>query len=486
MMGRMPEPSEYLLASGITLARWIREGEVTSTAVVDAHIAAIERVNPTINAVVHDRFDAARAEAAAADARRAADGPDDLPPLHGVPCTIKESFGVQGMSWTSGLVARKDVKAETDAVGVARLREAGAIALGVTNVSELCMWLETSNRVYGRTNNPYDATRMVGGSSGGEGAIIGAGASPFGLGADVGGSIRMPAFFNGVFGHKPSGGLVPNTGQFPIAENEALRYLTTGPLSRRAEDLMPLLRILAGPDGHDTGCEELAIGDPATVDLSALRVLDLPDDGRTSVHPELRKAQRSVADHLASLGATIVRDPIRELRHGVEIWSAMLDAAGGTKFGVSLGSGQQVSLVRQMLLWSVGRSPHTLPALGLAGAERLSGLTAGQLGRFVTMGHALRDELERRLGSDGVMLYPSYPEPAPKHYRPLLRPLRFGYTALLNVMQVPVTQVPLGLSTRGLPLGVQVGAAHGNDHLTIAVGLELERAFGGWVVPAKA
>src|SRR6185295_7028017 len=103
-----------------------------------------------------------------------------------------------------------------------------------------------SNKLYGRTSNPYDARHIVGGSSGGEGAIVGAGGVPFGLGSDVGGSIRMPAFFNGVFGHKPTGGLVPNSGQFPCAENDALRYLATGPLARKAEDLMPLLRVLAG------------------------------------------------------------------------------------------------------------------------------------------------------------------------------------------------------------------------------------------------
>ncbi len=486
MMGRMPDSSEYLRASGIQLARWIRDGEATSADVVDAHIAEVQRVNPTINAIVHDRFEAARSEARAADAHRAEQGTEGLPPLHGVPCTIKECFGVQGMSWTSGHVGREHVRAEQDAVTVDRLKKAGAIVLGVTNVSELCMWLETNNRVYGRTNNPYNPDRIVGGSSGGEGAIIGSGASPFGLGADVGGSIRMPAFFNGVFGHKPSGGLVPNSGQYPIAENEALRYLTTGPLSRRAEDLWPLMHILAGPDGEDSGCVAFELGDPESVDLSSLRVLDLVDDGRTSVHPELRSAQRAVAEHLASLGARVVREPIRELRHGVEIWSAMLDAAGGTKFGVSLGGGEQVKLFRQLMLWAMGRSPHTFPAGGGAGLERLSGLTAGQLGKFVKMGHALRDQLETRLGTDGVMLYPSFPEPAPKHYRPLLRPLRFGYTALLNVMQVPVTQVPLGLSKEGLPLGVQVGAAHGNDHLPVAVALELERAFGGWVPPASA
>lgn len=451
--------------------------------VVEAHLARLAEVNPAINAVVAERRDLARAEARAADQRLADEGPDGLPPLHGVPCTVKECFSVEGMPWTAGFAPRVGRVGQRDAEAVRRLRAAGAVVLGVTNVSELCMWLETSNRVYGRTNNPYDLSRMVGGSSGGEGAAVAAGIAPFGLGADVGGSIRMPAFFNGVFGHKPSGGLIPNSGQWPIAENEALRYLTTGPLTRRAEDLWPLVQVLAGPDGEDSGCEAMELGDPGAVDLSTLRVLDMATDGRARVHPELRDAQRRAADHLESLGATVVREPLKHLKHGVEIWSAMLDGAGGEKFDVTLGDGEPVRLLRHLLLWAVRRSPHTLPALGLAGIERLSGITASQLGRFAAMGAELRAELERRLAGNTVMLYPTFPVPAPRHYVPLLRPLRFGYTALLNVLQVPSTQVPMGLSRKGLPLGFQVVGAHGQDHRTVAVAMELERAFGGWVRP---
>ena len=218
---------------------------MTSRAVVEAHIARIEAVNPTINAVVAKRYDDARAEADAADARMAAAArPDEALRCRylGVPCTIKECFALTGMPQSSGLVARKGVVASDDATTVARMRAAGAIPLGVTNVSELCMWYESNNRVYGRTNNPYDPSRIVGGSSGGEGAIIGAGGSPFGLGSDVGGSIRMPAFFNGVFGHKPTGGLVPGSGQYPEAHGEGARIVATGPLARRAADLWPLVK----------------------------------------------------------------------------------------------------------------------------------------------------------------------------------------------------------------------------------------------------
>src|SRR5699024_2538512 len=138
----------------------------------------------------------------------------------------------EGMPNTAGVVSRVGLRATEDATSVARYRQAGAIPIGVTNTSEACMWMESNNKVYGRSNNPYDITRIVGGSSGGEGAIIGAGVVPFGLGSDVGGSIRMPAFFNGVFGHKASSGLIPNSGQFPPIEGEGLRYLSTGPLAR--------------------------------------------------------------------------------------------------------------------------------------------------------------------------------------------------------------------------------------------------------------
>src|SRR5207237_4863970 len=135
------------------------------------------------------------------------------------------------------------------------------IPLGVTNTSELTLWIESSNRVYGRTSNPYDARRTAGGSSGGEGAAVGSGGSPFGVAADIAGSIRIPAFFCGVFGHKPSPGVGPNTGLYPPTPGEAARMLQTGPLARRAEDLMPLLRLMAGPDGVDPLGRDVALGD---------------------------------------------------------------------------------------------------------------------------------------------------------------------------------------------------------------------------------
>jgi len=473
-----------LLASGSELARAIRTGQTTSVEVVTAHIERALVVADELNAIVQQRFDTALREARAADARVAASEPD-LPPFHGVPCTIKESFEFEGMRLTSGLVARRDVVSQTDAPTVARLRAAGAIPIGTTNVSELLMWLESSNRVYGRTNNPYDSGRIAGGSSGGEGCIIGAGASPFGLGADIGGSIRLPAFFNGVFGHKPTGGLVPSTGQYPIAENAALRYLASGPLARRAADLMPLLRTLAGPDGVDPATMDVELGDPGSVDIAGLEVLVVRGNGHRRVHRDLLAAQQRAAEHLAGLGARVRDHTVDDLRLSFDIWSQMLSAASETPFRTLLGNGTDAPLGRHFLGAPFGLSPHTLPALMLAATEKMPMFVPSDTGPMVAIGRRLKAELAERLGDGAVMLYPPYTRPAPRHGMPMLTPFDFTYTGIFNALEMPATAVPMGFSKAGLPVGVQVVAAHFRDHIAIAVAMALE-SVGGWTPPWRA
>ena len=470
-----------LRASAMELARGIREGRWTSTELVEAHIAQIRRTNPTLNAVVADRFVLARREAAEADAN------DPVGPLHGVPCSIKECFAVTGMPNCSGLFRRRDHIASRDATAVARYRAAGAIVLGVTNTSELCMWMESDNRVYGRTNNPYDPTRIVGGSSGGEGAVIAAGGAPFGLGSDIGGSIRMPAFFNGVFGHKPSGGLVPGTGQFPMAEGSARRMLATGPLCRRAEDLYPLLRILTGPDGEDG--EELELLDPSSVDLSGLRVYDLADNGVTRPTRELRAAQLRALDALGAQGARVEPLRLARLKKSFEIWSAALAEAEGTPFATLMGGGQRVPPGRELWRRLTVGSEHTLMASLLGLAEELTEPLSALQASLLKERDALRAELDGLLDGRTVLLFPPFPRTAPPHRWPLARQLMlrfdYSYTAIVNAMHLPATAVPMGLDGAGLPLGVQVVAGHGQDHLCLAVATALETACGGWVPPAR-
>ncbi len=476
--------------SGTRIAALLREKRVTSREVVEAHIEQIQRVNPVINAVVANRFDAARREADEADrVLRETAAADSLPRFHGVPCTVKECFALTGMPNAAGLVSRRDVIADSDATAVKRVRAAGAIPLGVTNTSELCMWMESNNYLYGRTSNPYDARCIAGGSSGGEAAIIGAGASPFGVGSDIGGSIRGPAFFNGVFGHKPTGGLVPGSGQFPAGGPGAARILTTGPIARRAEDLWPLLEVMAGPDGIDTGCEARTLGDPSRVRIEDLTVVDVPENGDVRVHPDLRRAQERAVDALARKGARVRTMRFEKLRHSFEIWSSMLGTTDNTPFGTMLGDGTPIATTIELLKWTVGRSDHTLMALLLALGDHAPALLPARARKRVEMGLALRAELVDAIGPSGVMLYPTYAETAPVHNQPVRRALRlsfpFAYQGIMNVMELPSTQVPLGLDARGLPLGCQVVGVHGNDHVTIAVAMELERAFGGWVPPTR-
>lgn len=471
-----PAGNAPLRASAFGLARQIRAGEVSARAVVTAHIEHARRVNPHINAIVADRFDAAMADADAADRALAEGAPRG--PLHGVPCTIKESFAVAGMPHTAGFPPRWDVVAATDSDAVALLRAAGAIPIGVTNTSELCLWMESNNRVYGRTRNPYDPARTAGGSSGGEGAIVGAGASPFGLAADIGGSIRLPAAFNGVFAHKPAGGVVPPGGQFPMPENDALRCLGTGPICRRAGDLMPLLRVLAGPAGA-------AWGRPEDVDLSGLDVVTAPGDRIVRAAAEVTAARDRLAHALADRGARIRRVRLPPLTRVMRMWAAIMVTAADTSYSDIYGGGRRVRASAELARWAAGRSAHTLPAVALLGVERVLRAMPRRNARSIAAARDLGDRIRDALGDRGVLLYPPYPSTAPRHARPLLAPVKWTYSALFNVLDLPVTSIPMGLGARGLPLGVQVVAPPGRDELSIAVALEAERAFGGWVPPAR-
>src|SRR5436190_1578718 len=317
-------PSSLTERSAVDLARAIRTGETSSREIVEAHIQQLERTHERINAVVVDRYDAARADADAADeAVASATDRDALGPFHGVPCTIKESIAMAGMPNCAGLVSRAAWRSSENAPTVQRMIDAGAIPLGVTNTPELCLWIETENRQYGRTHNAYDKKRTAGGSSGGEGAVVGSGGSPLGLGADIGGSIRIPAFFNGVFGLKPSPGVVPSTGQFPTVETEiAAQMLTIGPIVRRAEDLWPMLKVIAGRDGIDPYMRDVELGDPADVSIAGLKVLLSEGASYINVSRELRAARLRAAEALEQAGAIVETVPLKSMKKALELYLA--------------------------------------------------------------------------------------------------------------------------------------------------------------------
>ena len=473
--------------SATELARRIRQGELSSREVVEAHINRTKQVHPFLNAMVRQRFSQARREADEADRRLQDTDPHDLGPLHGVPCTIKESFALNGMPHTSGLLSRRGTLAREDAITVKRLRQAGAIPLGSTNIPELCMWYETHNTVYGRTHNAYSTDHISGGSSGGEGALIGAGCSPFGLGSDIGGSVRMPAYFNGVFGHKTSGGMVPSTGQYPLPPPHAARFLCTGPLCRKAEDLALLTQILMGPDGEDTSCSEMELGDPRQVAIDTMQVFVMEDNGFVSPSAEVRQTLEQAVAWFRTKGASVRKFDHETFARSFDIWGAMLGGhpRTGPSFSQLLGEGLAISTSRELLRWATGRSAHTFPALVLTLVEKLTTLFGSRNQAAIRLGLELREDLSEVLGTRGVLLCPSFPTVVPKHRLPMLSPFHFVYTAIFNVLEMPATQIPMGLGEEGLPLGIQAVARSRNDHLGMAVALELERAFGGWVAPWK-
>ena len=470
--------------SAVSLAAAIRARELTAAEVVEAHIARHERAAPTINALAQDRFAQAREEAQAADERvRTAAVPEALPPLLGVPFTVKESIAVAGMPQSAGLVARREWRSELSAPPVQRLLDAGAIALGVTNTSELTLWIESVNRVYGRTRNPYDERRAAGGSSGGEGAAVGAGASPFGLASDIGGSIRIPALFCGVFGHKPSSGLVPTTGNYPPSDGENSRMLGIGPIARRAEDLIAILRIVAGPDGADPYARAMPLGDPDDVSLEALRVVITEGTSWRPMSRALHDAREAAAGALAAAGARIERVTLRSWRGALLPFLTTLQAGAGSSTGELLTAAGARAPTARSLLTPGGH--HTMSTRLTLSSELLPAPDpdSARAQKLLRQGRDLAEELTAAIG-DGVLLHPAHRRSAPRNGSTVGRPWLLTPSAMFNLAGVPVTEVPLGRDRRGLPLGVQVAGGPGRDHLTIAAAMALERAFGGWTPPA--
>lgn len=471
--------------SAIALAAAIRDRRVSAADVVEAHIERHRRADRSINAIAMDRFGAARADAAAADRLIAASPAGaELPPLLGVPFTVKESIAVRGMSNAAGLVARREHRSESNAPVVQRLVEGGAIPLAVTNTSELTLWIESENRLYGRTDNPYDPQRTAGGSSRGEGAAVGVGGSPFGLASDIAGSVRIPALFCGAFGHKPSSGVVPNSGMFPPTQGPAGRMLQSGPIARRGEDLMPLLRIIAGPDGADPLVREVELGDPATVSLQGLDVVVVEQDSLIPTGRDLRDARERAVGALVAAGASVRRIAMRSWRSAVLPYLATLQAgSGGSTADLLVAAGEPRPEWRDLLRRG---GAHTVPMRLALLAEMLpDSADSVRRERLLAAGRAIASELIEAIG-DGVLLHPAHPRTAPRHGRTLGQPWLLTPAAVFNLAGVPVTEVPLGLTADGLPLGVQVAAGMDRDHVAIAVALELERVFGGWVPPPVA
>lgn len=425
-------------------------------------------------------------------------------PFLGVPFTVKESIAVTGLPHTGGLVARDYVIAYRDAEVVTKMKKAGAILLANTNISELGMWWECDNRVYGRTNNPYDTRRTPGGSSGGECALMCACGTPLSLGTDTGGSIRTPAFFCGLFGHKPTSGVVSLRGCNIHFDKEWGELQCVGPCTRHAQDLAPILAILAGDRVN-----KLSLG--KNVDPGTLRFFTMENDGdailTTRMSPYLIMIQRAVANHIrCTYDCTVHKIVIPGMRRSYQIWQEKLREEykdWPPMFEQLADNKGEINVWTEITRAILGRALHTIPSLAQALLDKLIGeikflkdqtkvllgkeATAVPMPKFNAENHwkTLQMRVQRLLGDNGVLLYPSHPTLAPYHSESFFRPLNFTYTAIFSALGFPVTQVPLGLSPNGLPLGIQVVGGMYQDHLTISVAADLEKTFGGWVCPSK-
>lgn len=471
---------ELLTMSVVEMAGRIRKGELSPVDALDAHVKRIEKVNPEINAVIVSRFEEAGKEAKKAEEKLAKKGKKKLPPLFGVPCTIKDTYALNGYPWAAGVWARKDVKADFDATVVKRIKDAGAIVMGKTNVPEAAMHNESYNHVYGRTKNPYDTNRGCGGSSGGEGAIIAAGGSPFGPGSDVGGSIRYPCAFNGIPGHKPTGRLVPGYGHWPPTSGPLAPYCCYGPMARRVEDLSYLLPIFAGPDEKDPIVEDIKIKPTESVNVDKLKVFYFDNNGMARTSSDIRRAIALAAGALTASKMEVEYWRPEGVEHALDIWQAGMAQNPGPPFKEILGDGKPIALGKELLRFFTRTGKITFPALGVAAIEGLAPLLAKRDQQFLALADKIRTDIEEKLGDDGVLICPVFSTVAPLHSRIWFDFLGIGYSGMINILEFPATILPIFHRPDGVPVSLQILGKRFNDHLTLAVASRLEEIFGGW------
>ncbi|XP_057337023.1 fatty-acid amide hydrolase 2-like [Microplitis mediator] len=489
---KLPPTSDSMFElSACQLAKKIRQGNISSESVVEAYIERIKEVEPFINSVVDNRFEDALREARHCDKMLEAGIVTTMQlelekPFYGVPFTVKESCGLKGLSYTGCTLVRLGIKADEDSLIVESMRAAGGIPLCVTNTPELCSGFESTNPIYGTTLNPYDGRHSAGGSSGGEGALIAASGSLIGLGSDIGGSIRVPALFNGIFGHKPTPGIIPIKGHFPMVENsEFQKYLTLGPMTRYAEDLHMAVKVMT------RDCKKnLRLDEP--VDIAKLNVFYLEDiDNNFGVNPtseDIRDAIRRAAKHFETCGAKISIPVIEELSDSCEITVAKLFTMSDMPPILIHPSDPKgkVNPYLELAKSTVGCSKYSKSAIFMAIVKELNGLVPeSEFPYYEGKFNKLQEKLLKILDDNSVLFFPTFVTTAPAIGQSILLSIAGVFCLICNILGLPSTQVPMGLNKQGLPVGFQVIAAPHQDRLCLAVAKELEKAFGGWIPPTK-
>jgi amidase len=467
---------ELVKLSATKLAALIRARTVSPVEIAEAYLRRIERLNPQLNAIVTLNLGALeRAREAEAAIMRG----DDVGMLHGVPLTIKDTIETKGLKTTSGSMLRAQHVPDKDAPPVQRLRDAGAIILGKTNVPEMAIPYECDNPVFGRTNNPHDTRLTSGGSSGGEAAAISACLSVAGLGSDLSGSIRVPAHFCGIFGLKPTTERVSSAGHFPLAVGPFSLGATVGPLARHVEDLSLLLNVLTELDEtKSVFAPEEKTQDDKRKEMRGCRVALFLDEGRAPVTSETQSALQAATHALTEAGLVIVEEKPPGLERAIDLWPALFSRASTIQLrSVYQGQETKAGAVVRSVLASADNSPQiSLDEFINAWSER----------------DILRAELELWMKTTPLIIAPVGATPAFEHGarrvdvkgRSISIFRAFNYSRICNVLGLPSVSIPAGRTRKGLPIGVQLIGGPFAERAILAAASIIEESLGGWVQPA--
>jgi amidase len=475
--------SEDLTTKSATeLVALIHSRAVSPVEAVEAHLRRIEQANPSLNAIVtiaEDAVERARVcEAALVSGK-------DLGPLLGLPVTVKDTIDTAGLRTTSGSRIRAQHVPEQDAASVARLKAAGAIILGKTNVPEMAVPYDCENPVFGHTNNPHDLKRTSGGSSGGEAAAIAACLSPAGLGSDLSGSIRVPAHFCGIAGLKPTTGRVLMDGHTPAALGVVALGASIGPVARRVEDLALLFKVLAEPTQFEAAQNETDMLNPAQ--LRGLRVAWYTDDGVTPVSDEIRAAVQAAARTLADAGVEVIEVTPPGISKGPQLWIDLFAQAANSEIATLYRGREDEAGPRLARLL---RGSNGTPA----DAEFEKKIeTAERLADAVLERERLREELLQWMKGTQLILAPVGATAAFEHGAERVKVngksisvfRAFSYSQTFNVLGLPSVAVPAGRTATGLPIGVQVVGRPFEERKALSAAGIIEAALGGWQKPTE-
>ena len=471
-------------SSASELARAIKAKEVSSLELTELYIARVEKYDSQINAVVVHDFERGREAAKAADNALARG--EALGPLHGVPMTIKEAYDIEGLPTTWGIPEMKDNIATRDADSVTRLKGAGAVFFGKTNVPLNLADFQSFNDVYGTTNNPWNLERIPGGSSGGSSAALAAGLTGLEAGSDIGGSIRNPAHFCGVYGHKPTWGIVSDEGHSLPGTYGPADIAVVGPMSRSAEDLEVSMDIVAGPARRDQRGWQLNLPRPGKKSLADFRIAILPTHEHAPVATEIADRVQSIGETLARLGATVSDTALPDIDfdESFEIYSSLL-------WGVmSQGMSEEEKDAFR------AKRGHPRDDSIASDVERFAVQEHGEWLSFSNQRFRLRQQWDAFFNDWDILICPQTATEAfpHDHGEYLGRTLRVDnedqdyfrqvfWAGTITVAHLPSTVFPTGLSRGGLPIGLQAVGAEYNDYITIDFARLMAREIGGFQAP---